>query len=368
MGRATIADVAAAAGVSKATVSLVLNGREARIAADTRDRVHAAAAAVGYSPDAIARSLRTRRTRTIGLISDEIGTTPYAGRMLKGAQDAAREHDHLVLHVDTDGDADLERDAVRALLAHRVDRLVYACMWHRVVDRPAGLPDDAVYLDCRPSDARAAAVVPDDLDGGRVATDALLRAGHRRIAWVDVLEPGAPVASQLRHEGYLAAHAAAGVEPDPALHVRVETSAAGGREAIARLFALPARQRPTAVFAFNDRIAAGVYAGARRAGVDIPSELSVVGFDDQQLVANELDPPLTTVALPHEAMGRWAMEVALGVRDAPLDVHRMPCPLVERDSVGPPPTPASDRRRRRTPNTLPQGSADDREVIERGRR
>ena len=349
MARVRISDVAAAAGVSTATVSLVLNDRTARISEVTADRVRRAAAEVGYTPNSVARGLRTQRSHTVGMISDRIATTPFAGRMLAGAQDVAREHGYLVFLVDTEADETVEREAIRALADQQVDAMIYACMWHRVVDVPSSLPRGSVFLDCRPTDGGFPAVVPDDRTGGVEAVRALVAAGHRRIAYVDVDEPHPPVASYLRHEGYLQVLAEAGIAPDPALHVRGDTSSAGGRQATDRLLDLPEEQRPTALFCFNDRMAAGAYVAAHRRGLVIPQDLSIVGYDDQQLVAADLDPPLTTVALPHYEMGRWAMEVALGIRtpDDPCAPHLMPCPIVDRDSVGPPPaTAASDSRRR----------------------
>jgi len=347
--RVRISDVAAAAGVSTATVSLVLNDRTSRISEATRERVRHAAAEVGYTPNSVARGLRTQRSRTIGLISDTIATTPFAGRMLSGAQDVAREHGYLVFLVDTDADPTVEREAIRALADQQVDAMIYACMWHRVVDVPESLPRDSVFLDCRPEAGGFPAVVPDDRAGGVAAVRELVAAGHRRIAYVDVELSDAPVASDLRHEGYLQVLAEAGITADPALHVRGATSTAGGRAATDALLDLPEDRRPTALFCFNDRMAAGAYVAAHHRGLEIPRDLSIVGYDDQQLVAAELDPPLTTVALPHYEMGRWAMEVALSIRapDESGSAHLMPCPIVRRDSVGPPPATATNSSRRR---------------------
>lgn len=336
MTRVRLADVAKAAGVSPATVSLVLNDAESRISDETKERVRRVADEVGYSPNPIARSLRTRVTGTIGLVSDRIATTPFAGRMLAGAQEVARENGRLVILVDTDGHPEIESDAISTLVNHRVDGMVYASMYHRVIPAPAGLPAGTVFLDCRPEDGGYPAVVPDDYAGGRVATQELVDAGHRRIAFIDNDEDR-PVAAELRLRGYLDVLAENGIEPDPALHVFSPTSAAGGQQASAALFALAPERRPTGVFAYNDRIAAGVVTWAHRHGIRIPDDLSVVGYDDQQLVAAELDPPLTTVSLPHAAMGRWAMEVALGLREADTESpHLMDCPIVRRASVGPP--------------------------------
>ncbi|MCC2033277.1 LacI family DNA-binding transcriptional regulator [Microbacterium allomyrinae] len=351
MTRVRISDVAAAAGVSVTTVSLVMNDVESRIPEQTRQRVRDAAREVGYTPSSVARGLRTQKTRTVGLISDRIATTPFAGRMLAGAQDAARESGHLVFLVDTDGDAGIERDAISALTAQQVDAMIYASMWHRVIDPPAGLPAGTVLLDCRPATGGFRSVVPDDRAGGAAAVRELVAAGHRRIAYLDTDD--APIASSLRHEGYLEALAEAGISAEPALHVTGDTSAQGGRAAAEKLLDLPEDQRPTAIFCFNDRMAIGVYTAASHRGLEIPRDLSVIGYDDQQLVAAEQDPPLTTIALPHYAMGRWAMEVALGVRaEGDEDAaHLMECPVVRRDSVGPPPAQVAKPNRRRALHT-----------------
>lgn len=345
MARVRMADVASAAGVSTATVSMVLSdapGTRTRISPETQARVREAAVRIGYAPNSVARSLRTQRSRTIGLISDTIVTTPFAGRMLAGVNDLAREHGYLVVFVDTDDDVERERQAIAALVGQQVEAMIYARMWHRVVAAPAGLPDSTVFLDCRPVGDSRPATVPDERAGGAAATQELIAAGHRRIAYVDGLEDTGLVACGLRHEGYLSALAQAGITADPLLHVRGTTDASGGRGAAEELLALPVERRPTAIFCFNDRMAMGVYSAARRAGLDIPADLSVVGYDDQQLVAAELDPPLTTVALPHYEMGRWAMEVALGLRETEPGVPLlMPCPIIRRDSVGPPSEPAS---------------------------
>ncbi|GIG28503.1 LacI family DNA-binding transcriptional regulator [Cellulomonas marina] len=349
MTRVRIADVARAAGVSVTTVSLVLNDRNAaRFPETTRTRIRDLAREMGYEPNVLARGLRTRRTHTIGLLSDRIATTPFAVGMVEAAQDVAREHGRLLFLVGTGGVREVEEDAVRALLAQQVDGMIYASMWHRPVDPPADLPPGTVFLDCYPvgDDARPA-VVPDDLGGARAAIAHLVAAGHRRIGLVDIDEDPRPVASVLREQGYREVLAEAGVAPDPRWHVRSATTAAADAAAATEtLLALPPADRPTAVFCYNDQVAHGAYTAARRHGLRIPQDLSVVGYDDLVLIAPELDPPLTTVALPHHAMGRWATEVLLGVRPPPDEadgVLRMPCPLVERGSVSPPPVVPGQR-------------------------
>ena len=136
---------------------------------------------------------------------------------------------------------------------------------------------------------------------------------------------------------------------DDRLHVHGETSHRGGREAADRLLDLPEHHRPTAMFCFNDRMATGAYTAIHARALQIPGDISIIGYDDQQFIAAEQDPPLTTIALPHYEMGRWAMEVALGIREGGVDaVHQMECPVIRRDSVGPPPAHVGKQNRRRT--------------------
>jgi DNA-binding LacI/PurR family transcriptional regulator len=342
MKRVGIRDVAREAGVSPATVSLVLSGKTgARIAQVTRERVHRVAADIGYAPNTLARSLRTRRTHTIGFISDQIATTPYAVAMVAAAQDVARERGYLLFLVNTGSDRQVEREAIEELGSRQVEGFVYACMWHQVLDAPDGLPAGSVFLDARPQGGGFPAVVPDDHGGAVAAVRELVAQGHRRIAHITSGEEPVPVASGLRRTGYLEVLREAGIDVDPALCVEASLSTApGGLEAAGRLLDLPPASRPTAIFCFNDRVAMGAYRAARRRDLQIPRDVSIVGYDDQQSIAEALDPPLTTVALPHYDMGRWAMEVVLGLREPPTEndgVLLMPCPLVRRESVAPPP-------------------------------
>lgn len=341
MARIGIKDVARRAGVSPATVSLVLNGRTGtRITEATRDRVRQAASDLGYAPNSLARSLRTKRTRTIGLLSDQIATTPFAVAMVKAAHEAARERGYLLFQLETEDDRETERQALDLLQQQQVAGVVYAFMHHRVVDPPENLPPGTVFLDARPRAGGYAAVVPDDRGGARAATQELIDAGHRRIAFVD--DDLQPVASHLRLAGYRDALSAAGIPFDATLHVRDEVSAAGGSSAAGALLDRPDGERPTAIFCFNDRMAMGAYRAVRHRGLQIARDVSIVGYDDQQYIAADLDPPLTTVALPHYEMGRWAMETLFAHLDGqergePGDPELMPCPLVRRQSVGPPP-------------------------------
>jgi LacI family transcriptional regulator, galactose operon repressor len=192
----------------------------------------------------------------------------------------------------------------------------------------------SVLLDATSDDLSLFSAVPDSLAAARRATQHLVDAGHRRIAHITVDFP--TEAAPLRVAGYRDALTGAGIGVDDKLLVTMsDGDQATGREA-ARLL-LELEDPPTAVFCFNDRMAMGVYQTSNELGVRIPEDLSVVGFDDQELIAADLFPPLTTMALPHYEMGRWAIDRLLSLSDPPEQVE-LPCPLIERDSVGPPRT------------------------------
>ena len=343
--RPSIRAVAAAAGVSPTTVSHALSGTRA-VRAETRERVIRAAAELGYTPNRVARGLRLQRTGVIGLASDRIATTPFAGRIVQGAQDAARDRGAVLMVVDSEGDADLEARQLRVLLDHRVDGILLARMFHQEVAQPSALGDTPVVLvDGVPADDwRVPAVAPDEHAIASTAVAHLLAAGHRRIAFATTTD-GAP-ATRGREEGFRAALDDAGIGGGRALVERGTSDAVGGRAAGRRLLDRPDAERPTAVFCFNDQMAMGVYQAASALGLEVPRDCSVVGVDDLDIVAGALEPALTTIALPHRDMGRWGVTTLLDLIDggaraagrepdatAPLFLR---CELVERGSVAPP--------------------------------
>ncbi|HEY5787120.1 MAG TPA: LacI family DNA-binding transcriptional regulator [Microlunatus sp.] len=341
MSKTTMRDVAERSGVSVTTVSHVLNDVPGkRINPQTRSRVLRAADELLYRPNQLARGLRTQRSGMIGFLSDQVSTTPYAGRMIVGAQAAAEEVGSLLLLLDSGGDPDLEEREVEALRERQVDGIVYATYYHRVVHPPANLADGpVVLLDARSADGSISSVVPDEVGGARSAVEVLLAAGHRRIGFVTTDEEIA--ARDLRLTGYRQALEVYGLPFDPALVALGGADAQAGFAAAHQLLAPPGR--PTAIFCFKDLAAMGVYQAAGELGLSIPEDLSVVGFDDQLLISESLRPGLTTVALPHEEMGRWAVRTLLERIDAPSQpasaTHALlPCPVVSRGSVARPAT------------------------------
>lgn len=334
-GKVSIKDVAAQAGVSVTTVSHVLNevpGK--RISDATRDRVRQAAGKLGYAPSSVARNLRLQRSQMLALISDEIATTPYAGQMILGAQEAASKAGWLLMLVNTGSDSEFEAAEIQALRQRQVDGFLYATMYHREVTLPeavAGVP--TVLLDARSSDESLPSVVPDEVAGGRTATEELIRHGHSRIGFVNNIDD--IPATRGRLQGYKQALQEAGLTYDEQLVVARSSDTEGGVQGARQL--LSATDRPTALFCFNDRMAMGAYHAAAELGLRIPQDLSVVGFDNQELIADGLRPGLTTVALPHYEMGAWAVEALIarieGKEGKRPQHSKLSCPLVVRQSV-----------------------------------
>ncbi|MGC5173194.1 LacI family DNA-binding transcriptional regulator [Microbacterium sp. DT81.1] len=335
-------DLAAAVGVSASAVSLVLNDRhEGRVNARTAERIRSAAAEMGYIPNQLARGLKTKRTHTIGVLSDRVASVPFAGRMLEGLQTVAWEAGYLAMIIDTTDRPELVDQASRSLLQRDIDAMIVAADFHRSVAVPSVPPTiPLVVLDGVPSESgRADGVVPDEAAGAYAATTHLLEFGHRRIAFCNI-GGDQYIASRLRYDGYARALTEHGAHLDRRRVLTLEDP--GTSTAYAPLLALlNSPHRPTAVFCFSDQIAFAAFQAARDIGLRIPEDLSVVGFDDQRFIADALRPALTTVRLPHYEMGAWAAQRVIDRMQedmpSPPLVEKIPCPLVMRESVGPPP-------------------------------
>ncbi len=342
---AGIREVAELAGVSVTTVSHVLNDTpHTRVADETRERVRRAAKTLGYGPNRAAQALRTNRSGLIGLLSEEIATTPHAGRIILGAQNAAREHDLTLVIINTEREANgaSHRDDVQALIDRQVDAVLYATMYHRRVSLPPNLQSlPTVLIDSTDRAGIVPAVVPDEVGGAVAAVSHLVEAGHRRIGFLNN-DDDVP-ATHGRFEGYRRVLEEHGISFDPALVASAPSETLPGHELAREMLSMP--DRPTALFCYNDRMAMGAYRAAMELGLSIPDDLSIVGFDNQELIAANLFPGLTTVALPHYEMGVWAVETLVRLLHGEAD-HRvladeptlLDCPLVIRGSVTAPRT------------------------------
>ncbi|WP_448625644.1 LacI family DNA-binding transcriptional regulator [Geodermatophilus sp. URMC 64] len=332
--RVTLQDVADLAGTSRTTAHYVLTGRdrEMRIGEDTRRRVLRAAGELRYRPDLMARGLRTRVTRTIALVTDSVATEAYAGELVYGSLAAAVAHGHLLFVCETAEDPDLEQRLVEELLARHVDAFLYATFFTREVRLPEALRGErVVLLNCRAPGSGLASVVPDEVAAGRSAAGALLAAGHRDRIWL-VGEPAPHViAAAERLRGIEEVLGGAGVRLAGIVPSTWRPESAF--EHVCTL--LDQGERPSAVIAFNDRIALGVYQALAARGLRVPSDVSVISFDDSDL-AVWLRPALSSVALPHRELATTAVDLLLGGNAPGGDEHRVPMPLRLRESLGPP--------------------------------
>lgn len=327
--RTTMKDVAVAAGVSQSTVSFVLNGLEdMRISRDTRSRVLEAVKQLGYRQRGAGRPPKAAGRTVIGLMFDEIATSPFAAISIEGAQEEAWKNNVILEVVMTGGDRDYEADVLRRWADDDVVGVIYAS----ILTRKAALPElvarhEVVLLNCYEDEERFPSVVPAERRGGQTATEALIAEGHRKIAFITG-EPWMDASAQ-RLEGYQRAMRTAGIPIDPSLIVAGNFLPSGGRQATLDLMAGPTR--PDAIFCANDLTAVGCFEALKELGERIGETVAVMGYDDQE-IAQHLSPALSTVLLPHREMGalsvRWLMKPALGKATR----ERLECPLVLRQS------------------------------------
>ncbi|MGH3166946.1 MAG: LacI family DNA-binding transcriptional regulator [Trebonia sp.] len=334
--RVTLTDVAQRAGLSVTAASLVLNRQPGtRLSAEAHQRVLAAAAELGYRPNMAARSLRTQKTTTLAFISDIIATTRFAGDMIRGALDAAREHGHVLLIAETQGDPEVERSSIEAMLDRQVDGFVYAAMATRRLAVPrAVLSQPSVLLNAT-SPRGPVAVLPDDEGAAFEVTTALLDHGHSKIALIGrnagkERDPEESLAATPRLRGVRRALAVRGTRL-LASEQTPDWQPEHGYEAARSLLA---RRPPTGIVCMNDRLAFGAYQAIAEAGLGIPGDISIVSFDDDPIAA-WLRPGLCTAGLPHEQMGRLAVELLLDgdLRGGP---RLVPMPMRQRSSIAAP--------------------------------
>jgi LacI family transcriptional regulator len=333
MANVTIKDVARVAGVTNGTVSKALNGSP-EISEPTRARIAEIATRLGYRPNSIARSLKVSRTHTLGVItndSDGIFTTA----MVRGIAEVASDHGFGVFLCNSYGRAQKERQHVELLLDKQVDGIVMT--GYKVEERgapaaPTGsLP--IVYLYEYTAAGDWPCILPDDEGGARLATEHLLGLGRRRVAFIN--GPASYEATRLRLTGYEHSLAARGLPYEPSLvRAAPDWNQDSGFHLAQELMQLG--EPPDALFCANDDLAAGAILGLWELNMRVPIDVSVVGFDDRPFAAH-LPVPLTTIAMPLQAMGVEAAHKLFGaLRGETLtgEQIRVPCELVVRESCG----------------------------------
>ena len=341
--RVTMTDIAREAGCSQATVSFVLNRTAGiKISQQTRERVIEAARSLGYVAanfvDLVPPPAPMVRTDgLIGFAVDQLATSPEADVAIEVARQAPRGAGNNIIVAQPMTEPVMEPRTIEALLAQGVSAFIYMTIFTREIVAPQILKDldvPVLLLNCYTADHAFPAVVPGEIAGGQSATRHLVENGHRRIG--TILGESWMEGAQDRLEGYRRALATADIPFDPALVVDGDWSASAGYQGARKLMAL--KQPPTAIFCQNDRTAIGCYEALKEAGLSIPEDISVVGYDDEE-ISRHMHPRLTTSILPHRAMGQWAIERLSEPFDPEQKRHpitKLECPLVVRDSVAPP--------------------------------
>jgi DNA-binding LacI/PurR family transcriptional regulator len=310
--RITSYDVAREAGVSQTTVSFVLNRvAEASISDETRQRVVAAAERLGYVPDAAAQALVRGRTQIIGVVVTTL-KDPFIGALVNTIESAARDEGYVVILASSDDVPEREVAAARMLQSRRVDGVIIAssragALYKGQLERMR-VPLVVINSLVDPSERLVYSVGVDNRHGGQAATAHLIDRGHRRIAYV--ASPPDRNDNKERLAGYRQALADAGIAYSPSLVVRGTGDTDGGQQALPVLLSM--EEPPSAVFCYNDLTAIGLIDAARRAGLAVPGEMAVVGFDDIPF-AQLCDPPLTTIEQPIAEMGRKAIDRVLAL-------------------------------------------------------
>jgi LacI family transcriptional regulator len=312
----TIADIAHEAGVSKATVSRVLNDKAEGVGEATRLRVKALIAKLDFEPCGVARGLATGKSRSIGLVIPDIAD-PFFPLLIRGIEEALRSRSYGLFLCDADRDIEKEKEQLRMLLDKRVDGVILNstlsdcdCQLD-LLDRrsiPYVLMDRMIELR-----SSAAGVYVDNRGGARMAAQLLLKRGARRLLVIN--GPAELSVSKLRWAGIEDSCRAAGLEPASILRGNGDYSVDSGAQVIDALLGSGDGRPPfDAVFAGNDRMAIGAMRSLKRRGIRIPEEVQVVGFDDVEL-ARLVEPPLTTVAQPAFEMGRESARLLLRLID-----------------------------------------------------
>jgi LacI family transcriptional regulator len=346
-GRPTMTDVARIAGVSQSSVSLVLNEMTgSRISPDTQSRVLEAARQIGYELPAIRREAASvSERRTIAYLVDEISTSPHPVINLDGARDFAFGQGFLVAAHVTRSNPELEDATIAAIRRDKsVVGVIYSTIFTRAVTLPKSLDGmPTVLLNCYADPRRHISILPGEVAGGFAATAHLTELGHRRIGFING-EPWMD-ASVDRLKGYRQALATADIAFDPALVRNGDWLPLTGYHSANDLLAM--ENPPTAILCGNDLMAIGALEAASELGLRVPEDLSVMGYDDQEL-ARYTHPPLSTLVLPNYEMGQRAAEALLditlhGKSRRPM-IIKIDGPLVPRGSTAKPVTAAPARR------------------------
>jgi LacI family transcriptional regulator len=326
-------DVATRAGVSQATVSLIFNGSAGvRFSEATRAKVFEAAESIGYRFIRRAQSRAPTDNKVIGFVVDELASDPWMSLAFEGARTKAEEFGLTMMLAVTGEEREQVNEVFERMTSQPLLGLIYGTILTRRVVPPKALTEwPSVLLNCYEAKHRIPSVLPADMVGGRTATEHLIRAGRKRIGFING-QDGID-ASRDRLRGYRQALSSNDMAFDPALVQPGNWEPSTGYEGTRALMSLP--EPPDAIFCANDMMALGCYDALRELGLRIPQDVAVIGFDDRE-IAQFMRPALTTLILPQYEMGSIAAEILIdrtGGLERQHDQIKVECPLVKRASV-----------------------------------
>lgn len=295
------------AGVSTSTVSHVIN-KDRFVSDAIREKVESAIKALNYAPSALARSLKINQTRTIGMLITA-STNPFYSELVRGVERSCFERGYSLVLCNTEGDELRMNSNLETLMQKRVDGLLLLCTEthqpsREILQRYPSVP--TVMMDWAPFDGDSDLIQDNSLLGGDMATQYLINKGHTHIACI--AGPLDKTPARLRLEGYRDAMARAGLTILDGNEIIGNFEFSGGFEAMQMLLALEVR--PQAVFICNDAMAVGAYLALYQAGLRVPQDIAIVGYDDIEL-AQYMTPPLTTIHQPKDELGELAIDVLI---------------------------------------------------------
>ncbi len=300
----TLAEVAKIAGVSRMTASRAMNNQPG-VSAKMREEILRIADEMGYATNPLAQKLSTGRTRILGVVVQL--HTPFAADLVLGIGSTARGAGYEMLAYSLPADDSEPPGNVVSLLQHIADGVIAILPYEvNYLDSLANASVPVVTIDSQTDDTPFPSVISDSYQGGRLAMQHLADLGHRRIGFIT--GKTRLTSARDRLQAFHDSVGQLGLDRDPALVVSGNYLQTGGFDATNELLALP--ERPTAIFASNDMSAIGAMAAIREAGLKVPQDISLVGFDDIPL-ARQVHPPLTTIRQPLQEMGRAAVNMLL---------------------------------------------------------
>ncbi|WP_305372662.1 substrate-binding domain-containing protein [Photobacterium leiognathi] len=330
---ATMKDVAKLAGVSTSTVSHVIN-KTRFVSEEISERVNKAAKELNYyAPSALARSFKVNRTKTIGMLVTT-STNPFFGEVVKGVERSCYQQGYSLILCNTEGDHQRMHESINTLLQKRVDGLILMCATLEgehfdIFEHYADIP--VVVMDWGPMQFTSDKIQDNSLRGGYMAAKYLIDAGHSEIGCIT--GPLDRIQAEMRYNGYLQAMDEAGFRVEPSWVVEADFECEGGYNAFTQLHANGTL--PSALVVANDMMAMGVINAANELGIQIPEQLSIIGYDDIH-IAKFMSPSLTTIHQPKYRLGQAAVETLLTRLDEPETAPRiieLEPTLVERNSV-----------------------------------